>query len=88
MDVLKSLLVSFPTISEPLLEAHLDLHTGTKLNWQEKKGREQVLGAHGVLEIGTRLSRESWWVQEKVERDEERKHSPEHFYSQIQSLLA
>lgn len=67
---------------------HISTWTRTKLNWQEKKGREQVLGAHGVLETGMRLSRQSWWVQEKVERDEERKHSPEHSYSQIQSLLA
>lgn len=43
LEVPESLLVSFPTISEPLLEAHLDLDTGTKLKWQEKKGREQML---------------------------------------------
>lgn len=45
LEVPESLLVSFPMISEPLLEARLDLDTGTKLNWQEKKGREQVLWA-------------------------------------------
>lgn len=42
LEVPESLLVSFPTISEPLLEAHLDLDTGTKSKWQEK-GREQML---------------------------------------------
>lgn len=41
LEVPKSLLVSFPMISEPLLEAHLDLDT--ELNQQEKRGREQVL---------------------------------------------
>lgn len=85
LEVPVFLLVSFPTISEPWLEAHLDLDTGTKLNCQEKKGREQVLWAEGALETGMQLSRQSWWVQEKAE---ERKHSPEHSYSQIQSLLA
>lgn len=68
LEVTESLLVSFPTISEPLLEAHLDLDTGTKLNWQEKKGKEQLLWAQGALETGMGLSRQSWWVQEKAER--------------------